>query len=385
MHKQKSKTIWIDLDNSPHVPFFRPIIAELKNRGFTVDVTIRDCAQTAGLADLLQIDGRRIGRHYGKNSFMKVAGTLFRSLQLLRTISSPALAVSHGSRSMMLLARALGIPTICIADYEHSQGLVVNSDWLVIPEIIPKSAFAKAPHRIVAYPGIKEDVYVPMFHPDPTILAELGLPNDQVIVTVRPPADQAHYHTAESDAMFHAVVTYLSKSSSVIMLILPRYANQKHDIELRYRELIDRGSVIIPEKVQNGLNLIWNSDFVVSGGGTMNREAAALRVPVYSIFQGKLGAVDEFLSHDGRLVLLQKLEDMSKIRIEKRIGPGYPRQYPNVALRSIVDTIANIWEIEAKGGIHLDISGNRHAYLPALQPTERLDRRDDTNSESDVA
>jgi predicted glycosyltransferase len=50
------------------------------------------------------------------------------------------------------------------------------------------------------------------------------------------------------------------------------------------------------ESSRGWLNLIWYSDLVISGGGTMNREAAALGVPVYSIFLGKSGAVDRYLS-----------------------------------------------------------------------------------------
>ena len=37
------------------------------------------------------------------------------------------------------------------------------------------------------------------------------------------------------------------------------------------------------------------ADALVSAGGTMNREAAVLGTPVWSIFEGPLGAVDELL------------------------------------------------------------------------------------------
>ena len=56
---------------------------------------------------------------------------------------------------------------------------------------------------------------------------------------------------------------------------------------------------MVPEHVVDGLDMIWASDLVISGGGTMNREAAALGVPVYSIFRGKIGAVDQYLSEAG--------------------------------------------------------------------------------------
>src|SRR5437762_9318457 len=83
--------------------------------------------------------------------------------------------------------------------------------------------------------------------------------------------------------------------------------------------------VVIPEKVVDGLNLLWHSDLVVSGGGTMNREAAALGVPVYSVFRGKIGAVDRNLQAEGRLILIESLEDVDhKIILKRRPKEAQP-------------------------------------------------------------
>ena len=79
-NSQNKKRIWIDLDNSPHVPFFSPIIGELNKLGYEVLLTARDCSQTCGLADLFHLQYKRIGRHYGKHKIFKVAGTVFRAL-----------------------------------------------------------------------------------------------------------------------------------------------------------------------------------------------------------------------------------------------------------------------------------------------------------------
>ena len=82
----------------------------------------------------------------------------------------------------------------------------------------------------------------------------------------------------------------------------------------------------VPERVVDGLNLIWHSDLVISGGGTMNREAAALGVPVYSVFRGKIGAVDQYLSRHGRLVLLERAEDVrTRIALVRRDSTGPDR------------------------------------------------------------
>ena len=339
------KKIWIDLDNSPHVPFFRPIIKELENRGHTIVLTIRNCSQTAKLADLYAFKYKKIGRHYGKNKILKVAGTLFRSLQMLPYIlmKKPAIAVSHGSRSMVILANILRIPVLAISDYEHSSGQV-KLDWLLVPEIIPKSSYRFKPERILTYPGIKEDVYVPFFKPDPTILDNLKIPKENILTTIRPPASEAHYHNHESDILFEETIRYFSEKPNITMLILPRYDSQTQQIKSRYAELVKKKTMIVPEIVFDGLNLIWYSDLVVSGGGTMNREAAALGVPVYSIFRGKIGAVDHYLAESKRLVLIEKPEDIrTKIRLEKWDRPSR-KNTDNRTLDSVVGTIIGILE-----------------------------------------
>ena len=114
MNPARPKKIWIDLDNSPHVPFFRPIIEELDSRGYHILLTARDSYQ---VCELLSFHGlsnkvKVVGRHYGKNRFMKIAGTCFRVAQLLPLIlrEKPDLAVSHGSRAQILSSFVTGTP-----------------------------------------------------------------------------------------------------------------------------------------------------------------------------------------------------------------------------------------------------------------------------------
>ena len=166
----RGKNIWIDLDNSPHVPFFNPIIKELKQRGYRVTLTARGCFQVCGLAELFNMQYKRIGRHYGKHKILKVIGTLIRSLQLLPIAvkERPALAVSHGSRSQLITAKLTGIPVVIIFDYEHTQGLgFITPDWVMGPEVIPDSGSESDKNRFLRYPGLKEDLYAPSFKPDP--------------------------------------------------------------------------------------------------------------------------------------------------------------------------------------------------------------------------
>jgi len=345
-----SKKIWIDLDNSPHVPFFIPIIKELEGRGYSVTLTARDAYQVSELVDLFGLKCRKIGRHLGKNKFLKVFGVCLRTLRLIPHVlrEKPDLALSHGSRAQLLVSSLLRIPNIVIFDYEYAQGLLwFHTDWVIVPDIIPDHAIKLRKERILRYRGIKEDVYVPSFKPDPALRRKLGLSEEDIVVTIRPPANEAHYHKPESDELFSAAVTYLAEQPGVRMILLPRNARQEAAVRELWPNLLSSGKMIIPEHVVDGLNLIWFSDLVVSGGGTMNREAAALGVPVYSIFRGKIGAVDQYLAEQGRLVLLTTAEDVkNKLQLTRRHVQAGPDGADRFALHDIVDEVTAVLNLD---------------------------------------
>ena len=341
MTAQRVNTIWIDLDNSPHVPFFKPIIVELEKRGYSIVLTARDCFQVCELADLLGLDYKQVGRHYGKHRILKVAGLCLRALQLLPTAlrKRPLLALSHGSRAQMLAALALRIPSISIDDYEHSRE-ITDPTWMIMPEVVPAQSVKAGKHGVFRYPGIKEDVYVPSFQPDLHLRESLGLDASDLVVTMRPPATEAHYHNAVSEELFEACVDLIARTPGARMVVLPRSDRQRQLIEGRWASWFGDRKIIIPKKVVDGLSLIWHSDLVISGGGTMNREAAALGVPVYSIFRGTIGAVDRYLCAGGRLTLLESLHDVrQKLALVRRRKLTTPRPATSTTLDAIVDII----------------------------------------------
>lgn len=347
MTSQRKKKIWIDLDNSPHVPFFRPIVEELNRLGYETFITARDCFQTCGLADQYGYQYKKIGRHYGKNKFAKILGLLFRTLQLIPQVfkRKPVLALSHGSRSQIIAASLLGIKSIEINDYEHASFIpFFHPDWVITPTIIPHDSIPVDQNRIRTYQGIKEDVYIKDFEPDPTILDELGLGGNNIVVTVRPPATEAHYHNPESDVLFHRAVNMLGEIKDIRLVVLPRNEKQGDYIRKTWPQLVIDKRLIIPDQVVDGLNLLWHSDFAISGGGTMNREAAALGVPVYSIFRGKIGAVDRYLAERGSLILVETVEDVrSLIRPLRRTkGEGKKPFNDGTALKQIVSAIEEV-------------------------------------------
>lgn len=347
----KPKKIWIDLDNTPHVPFFLPIIEEIQARGYKVVLTARDSYQVCQLLEFHRLSCKVVGRHWGKSKIMKVAGTCLRAAQLLSVAISekPDVAVAHGSRAQTLAALVTGIPRIAIFDYEFASAMgFLRPEWAFVPHLIPSSVEISVKKQVLRYPGIKEDVYIGRLEPDSTVKDQLGLGQADLIVTVRPPATEAHYHNPEAEPLLEAALELLMSYNNSAVILLPRNERQSAVLRKRWSEWIAKRRIVIPGRAVDGLNLIWFSDLVISGGGTMNREAAALGVPVYSIFRGPIGAVDKHLAETGRLKLLASKEDVrTKIVLERRPRISWSPRVRSAALEWIVEGIISIAETQS--------------------------------------
>jgi predicted glycosyltransferase len=342
------KKIWIDIDNSPHVPFFIPIIEELQKRGHKVLLTARDSYQVCELLEFHHLECKVVGKHWGKNRIMKTLGTLGRATRLIPLAyqEKPDLAISLVSRAQLIACKILNIPMVVTFDYEFVETMqFLKPDWILVPEVIPDSASGMAKRGTFRYAGLKEDVYVPSFKPDASLRKTLGISESDLLVTVRPPATEAHYHNPESDELMIAALNFLTKQPDTRVVLLPRNEKQSSLLQKEWAELIAQGKIVIPSAVMDGLNLIWHSDLVISGGGTMNREAAALGIPVYSIFRGRMGAVDRYLEANGRLIFLERAEDIfNKIILQRREKACRELGAGSTALREISDAIISIAE-----------------------------------------
>jgi len=316
-----AKKVWIDLDNSPHVPFFLPIINRLQQSGYEVSLTARDSYQVCELLDFYNIKAKVIGKHYGKHKLFKVLGTVLRAFQLTRFVrqEKPDISVSHGSRGCVIASSLMGVPSIVLGDYEFTNKVkVLGPKWMIFPEMVPDETISGSGATVLKYPGIKEDVYVSNLRPDRALRQRVGVSDSDLLITVRPPATEAHYHNPESEGLFDEALRRFSGSPDTKILLLPRNKRQEAELREAWTKEIAAGDILIPSHVEDGLNLIWNSDLVISGGGTMNREAAALGVPVYSIFRGKTGAVDRYLVHTGRLTMLESIDDVHTKLVPRR-------------------------------------------------------------------
>jgi uncharacterized protein len=327
------KAIWIDLDNSPHVPLFVPIIRHYRESGVEVILTARQHSQTIELLDLHGLSGTYavIGRHYGKSKVSKVQGLVNRSVQLfshIRKYKGVAAAVSHGSRSMVLAAKGLRIPVITMYDYEYTETRIFNrfSNRVLVPDGIPDSVLdeIKLPAaKRRKYSGIKEELYVAKFQPQDQFRDEFrakhAVDADDILAVLRPPATTANYHSEKSDVLFDDILDLLLNAPNVFIVIVPRTRDQGKEMRARISAFPDdSGRWKILNEAVDGLNLAAASDLVISGGGTMNREAALLGVPVYSIFAGRQGSLDRQMEAEGLITFIREARDLSKIRLERR-------------------------------------------------------------------
>jgi len=342
--------VWVDLDNTPHVPFFEPIMREFRARGYDVMCTARDAFQVCELARQRGIEFQQVGKHSGKNRIRKVVGLFCRALQLLPLAfrEKPLLAISHGSRAQIIACKLLNIPTVLIEDYEFADyPPSMKPRWEIVPETISDEGLACAPERGRRYPGLKEHVYVRNFRPDASVLAELGLKEQHLVVTVRPPATEAHYHNERGESLFFELMAFLLNDPRVRVILMPRNARQAQWIRQNKPGWFSNSRVVIPNRPMDGLNVIFHSDLVVSGGGTMNREAAALGVPAYSILAGKVGAVDRALEKNGLLTMVTSPKDfMQKIRLVRRSRPLALPANPAGAFEAIMAHIDEILSLE---------------------------------------
>ncbi len=306
--------VWIDLTNSPHVLVMRPIVELLRADGHDVRVTARDFAQTLGLLERFGIEHEVVGRHRGGRVAAKAVGLASRSTALTRWAARKKfdLALGHGSNDITVAAAILRIPCATTFDYEWAKVQhTVNcrlAQAVVVPDVIPPERLYPygAKGKIHGYEGLKEEYYLADFEPDPAILDDLGLNPAEPIAVIRTPPAVSLYHRFEND-LFGGVLERVRGAQAVV---LPRTPEQRE-------ELTKAGGFIVPERAIDAQSLIAYADLMVSAGGTMNREAVALGTPVWTTFEGRLGAVDERLIAEGRM---QKLTAASEVELVKREG-----------------------------------------------------------------
>ena len=317
--------VWIDLTNTAHVLVLRPLVERLEAAGHEVELTARPLSHTLELLDDWGHSYTALGRHGGAGRAGKALAAASRMPQLLRFARGERFdcALAHGSTDL-----PPRLPRAPHSEHDHVRLRVGHASALgqlparqprARPLAIPAERLARygaRPPKLVRYPGLKEEYYLADFEPDEAVLDQLGIERERPLAVVRTAPSYALY-LGGSESRCSAACSSGSR---------PRGANGRARAKRRAAPAVEdlRLGAIVPRAAVDGRSLVAFADLLVSAGGTMNREAAVLGTPVWSIFEGKLGAVDEQLAREGRLRFL-------KIPASSPSSASRPGPYPSAS------------------------------------------------------
>jgi uncharacterized protein len=327
--------VWVDVTNTAHVVVLRPLVELLEADGHEVAVTARPLSHTTELLDDWGHPYLAVGRHGGSGKAGKAAAAASRLPRLLAWARGRGFgcALAHGSTDLSAACRLLRIANATLFDYEWA---TLQHHWncrlatrVLVPDAIPAAELARygaRPPKLVRYPGLKEEYYLASFEPDETLLDRLGVDRSRLLAVVRTAPSYALYLGGSENPLLPRVLARLSAEGAQTV-VLARTDEQRRAVrELRLER------VIVPERAVDGRTLVALADLLVSAGGTMNREAAVLGTPVYSLFEGRPGAVDLKLAAEGRLRLLREPEDLLLERKPRDAVAGRVRRDPRELL-----------------------------------------------------
>jgi predicted glycosyltransferase len=301
------------------------LVELLERDGHEVELTARPLSHTVELLDDWGHPYTVLGRHGGAGRVGKARAAAGRVGLMLRFGRRRRFdcALGHASTDLPIAARALRVPNTTMFDYEWAAlQHHVNcrfADRVLVPDAIPAERlrrYGATPRKLVRYPGLKEDYYLAGFEPDATLLERLGVPAGAKLCVVRTAPSYALYLGGAESGLLPVLLRRLTGDEELVTVVLARTPEQRAAIGA-----LDLPRVVVPERAVDGSSLVALADALVSAGGTMNREAAVLGTPVWSIFEGRMGAVDEQLIAEGRLRILT---DPGEVTVERKPAPELP-------------------------------------------------------------
>ena len=322
------------------MPLLEPVVHRLELDGHEVLLTARDHAQTVELArapwpDILVVGGQ------SPDGRLRKGFAVARRAEELRRLARrarPDVAFSHGSYAQVLAARAAGVRAVTMMDYEFQPANHVSfrlADRVLVPTVFPADAlrrFGARPEKVVRYEGFKEELYLAGFRPDPGVLHELELDPERPIVLFRPPPEGALYHRMANER-FEELLRLALDHEDTQVILLPRTPEQGRHYALLYPRLR------IPVHAIDSLSLLAFVDATIGGGGTMTRESSILGTPTYTVFAGRLAAVDAELIRQGRLNDLRSADSLLRFA-KKPAGQAAPIRNASAIMTVIITVLA---------------------------------------------
>ncbi|MHB8861484.1 MAG: DUF354 domain-containing protein [Pirellulaceae bacterium] len=337
--------IWIDLTNSPHVPFFEGLIEELGG-DHEILLTCRPLANTIDLLDARRYKYVVVGTHYGASLIRKACGFWIRCFQLWRVLRKKHVdvAISHSSFYSPLVSWILGIPCIYLNDNEHAAGNRIAfafATTIMIPESLELAkvvAQGACPKKVIQYPGVKEGIY---------LWRLMGAHHDGQMkpagTFLRTEPRTAQYYAGSENFMDQLILELVANGRVVV---LPRDSVQKE----YYRQERFR-NVEVPDKPLALSDIFEQCNLFIGAGGTMTREAAVMGIPTVSVYQGDLLDVDRYLIQTRYLLHCPNLKRetlLAAVRAAVRQQPSAELlKMGELAYRQIVETLLTLGNAES--------------------------------------
>jgi predicted glycosyltransferase len=333
--------VWVDFTNTAHVLVLRPLVELLERQGHDVTLTARPLSHTQELLENWGHPHTVIGHYGGTGKTGKARAAAGRVPRLLQFARGRAFdwGLAHGSTDLPPVARLLRFPNTTMFDYEwaslqHHVNCRLASRVLV-PDAIPAERlrrYGANRRKLIRYPGLKEEYYLSDFEPDPAVLDRLGVDPAGILCVVRTAPSYALYLGGAESELLPRLLQRLSANGETQTVVLARNDEQRQAIgELALER------VVVPERAVDGRSLVALADLLVSAGGTMNREAAVLGTPVWSMFEGRLGAIDEQLASQGKLLFLRDPDEIAIARKAAGTAAARTRRNPADLLRLAVN------------------------------------------------
>jgi uncharacterized protein len=302
--------IWLDMANSPHPMLLGPLGTEFEQAGHELWVTVRDHAQTVDLARDHWPDAKIVGGA-SPSSRPGKAWVLGRRVQVLHSLAKarkPDVAVSLNSYAQVVAARMAGVPSVTLMDYEFQPANHLSfrlAQAILLPTAIPDARIRRfgmrSKRHILWFHGYKEELYLDrVVGSGADGWSSFSGAADNVRCLFRPPPEGAMYHR-EGNAHFDELLVQAARRGDTNVLVLPRFPEQR-------AAFASMPGVTVTDHTVDGLRTLRSADVFVGAGGTMCREAALLGVPAYTVFAGRLAAVDQQLISEGRLHDLRESE-----------------------------------------------------------------------------
>ena len=304
--------VWVDFTNTAHVVVLRPLVEELVAESHEVTLTARPLSHTFELLDDWGYPYTALGRYGGAGRVGKARAAASRLAGMVAFGRRRGFdyALAHGSTDLTAACRVLRVPNTTMFDYEWAS---LQHHWncrlatrVLVPDAIPEERVARygaRPPKLVRYPGLKEEYYLADWEPDEAVLTALGVDRDRPLAVVRTAPSYALYLGGSENPLLARVLLHLLEQASQVVVLARTEAQRREARALDPR-------LVVPDRAVDARSLVAFADLLVSAGGTMNREAAVLGTPVYSIFEGRPGAVDERLAAEERLRFLRDPDEL---------------------------------------------------------------------------